>query len=211
MRPKKAPNCEFLSGTEHCNAISGEVGQTLRNEECNNPVKDTCCYTCIQQEACDISCDHHQKQQIKASPFDRTKSQNATKKMHKPFNCRNCGTLNAAGSRFCKKCGCNFGISESCPQCGNKLDSDSIFCQQCGFAIRDEGVAQLSNRPSERRRNNHSGSKRGRGIAELLLGSIFILVFFATLTISTIPIVWTGAMLTGVVFVLYGLYHLIRG
>lgn len=56
-----------------------------------------------------------------------------------------------------------------------------------------------------------SGNKRGQGMAEIIVGFILILVFFATLTMESIPIVWTGAMLMGVVFILYGLYHLVKG
>ena len=55
------------------------------------------------------------------------------------------------------------------------------------------------------------GSKRGQGLVEIIIGFILLLVFYATLTIRVIPIIWTGAALMGVVFILYGLYHILKG
>ena len=56
-----------------------------------------------------------------------------------------------------------------------------------------------------------SGSRRKQGILEIAIGFVLFLVFLVTLTIEIIPIIWTGAALMGLISVLYGLYHLIRG
>jgi hypothetical protein len=55
-----------------------------------------------------------------------------------PKKCSNCGTLNKANSKFCKKCGNRLDEIRKCPQCGNSLDADSEFCQQCGAQIRPQ-------------------------------------------------------------------------
>lgn len=41
-----------------------------------------------------------------------------------------CGTVNEAGSKFCKECG--RPLSRICPQCGKAVDIDSKFCNLCG-------------------------------------------------------------------------------
>ena len=46
------------------------------------------------------------------------------------------------------------------------------------------------------------------GLGQLIVGIIFIIIFFGTLTIDTIPIIWTGALIVGVINVLAGLYNM---
>ena len=41
-----------------------------------------------------------------------------------------CGAVNDAGSKFCKKCG--KPLVKTCPYCGHELDGDSEFCNHCG-------------------------------------------------------------------------------
>ena len=41
-----------------------------------------------------------------------------------------CGTVNAADARFCKKCG--KPLHKTCPHCGAEIDADSEFCDKCG-------------------------------------------------------------------------------
>ena len=41
-----------------------------------------------------------------------------------------CGELNDAGSKFCKKCG--QPLVKTCPYCGQEVDVDSEFCNHCG-------------------------------------------------------------------------------
>ena len=41
-----------------------------------------------------------------------------------------CGAVNDAGSKFCKKCG--QPLFKTCPYCGQEVDGDSEFCNHCG-------------------------------------------------------------------------------
>jgi predicted RNA-binding Zn-ribbon protein involved in translation (DUF1610 family) len=51
----------------------------------------------------------------------------------------------------------------------------------------------------------------GNGVGELVLGFILILVFVATLTIETIPIIWTGALISGIILIIRGIYNSLKG
>jgi class 3 adenylate cyclase/tetratricopeptide (TPR) repeat protein len=44
--------------------------------------------------------------------------------------CSNCGTLNAAGAKFCAECG--TAISGGCANCGAALAPGAKFCSECG-------------------------------------------------------------------------------
>ncbi len=44
-----------------------------------------------------------------------------------------CGTVNEAGSKFCKECG--RPLSRKCPKCGNTVDMDSKYCNLCGTEL----------------------------------------------------------------------------
>ncbi|MCW3996869.1 MAG: hypothetical protein NWE98_12065 [Candidatus Bathyarchaeota archaeon] len=48
-----------------------------------------------------------------------------------------------------------------------------------------------------------------RGLGEIIVGFILIGIFFFTLTEDSIPIIWTGALIAGVVFIGSGIKHLI--
>jgi class 3 adenylate cyclase/tetratricopeptide (TPR) repeat protein len=53
--------------------------------------------------------------------------------------CPNCGTDNAAASRFCDECG--TALSANCPNCGEPHRPGAKFCANCGFAL---GGAQVT-------------------------------------------------------------------
>ncbi len=44
--------------------------------------------------------------------------------------CPSCGTVNAAGAKFCRECGGSF--SKTCVACGHAIASDAKFCRECG-------------------------------------------------------------------------------
>lgn len=45
-----------------------------------------------------------------------------------------CGEFNAAGSKFCKKCG--KSLASVCPVCGERIEPESAFCNHCGAKLR---------------------------------------------------------------------------
>jgi len=47
--------------------------------------------------------------------------------------CSECQTANAAGTRFCEKCGHQMG--QDCPSCGHRIKSRTSFCPECGIDI----------------------------------------------------------------------------
>src|SRR5688500_11941370 len=47
--------------------------------------------------------------------------------------CPDCGTENAAGSRFCDECGAT--LSAACPNCGEPHRPGAKFCANCGTAL----------------------------------------------------------------------------
>jgi class 3 adenylate cyclase len=49
------------------------------------------------------------------------------------MRCQNCGIQNAAGSRFCNRCG--TPLNRPCLKCGSENAPEAIFCSQCGAAI----------------------------------------------------------------------------
>ncbi len=55
------------------------------------------------------------------------------------MRCDNCGNESPEGSRFCIKCGKEFGASSEritvCPHCGVQIAPGSLFCSACGKSI----------------------------------------------------------------------------
>lgn len=51
------------------------------------------------------------------------------------WSCPKCFTVNAVGTRFCKKCGNQLG--KDCPQCHTLLEFSAQFCSVCGVNVRD--------------------------------------------------------------------------
>ena len=49
------------------------------------------------------------------------------------MRCSNCGTDNAAGSRFCNQCA--TPLSNRCLQCASENTSEGSFCLQCGAPL----------------------------------------------------------------------------
>lgn len=51
--------CKYFSEDGSCKAImKNQEGKAVRDESCMNEMKDSCCCTCPDQEACEISCDY---------------------------------------------------------------------------------------------------------------------------------------------------------
>lgn len=51
------------------------------------------------------------------------------------WSCAKCYSINAVGTRFCKKCGNQLG--KDCPKCNTLLEASAQFCSVCGTNIRD--------------------------------------------------------------------------
>jgi class 3 adenylate cyclase len=49
------------------------------------------------------------------------------------IECANCGTENAAGKKFCRKCG--TAIARACPSCSAPVEPDAAFCGECGTSL----------------------------------------------------------------------------
>src|SRR5438093_2842858 len=52
--------------------------------------------------------------------------------------CANCGHDNAAGAKFCARCG--QPLTLACPSCGSPYGAGDLFCVQCGTPLT-AGVA----------------------------------------------------------------------
>jgi membrane protease subunit (stomatin/prohibitin family) len=52
-------------------------------------------------------------------------------------SCPSCGTVNAAGARFCVNCGVALAAAppSTCATCGAAIPSDAKFCAVCGHAV----------------------------------------------------------------------------
>ncbi|MCW3977626.1 MAG: hypothetical protein NWE77_06815 [Candidatus Bathyarchaeota archaeon] len=48
------------------------------------------------------------------------------------------------------------------------------------------------------------------GVGELVIGIVLIIIFLATLSIEQIPIIWTGALIGGIITIISGLYKMAR-
>ena len=77
------------------------------------------------------------------------------------MRCQNCGIENAAGSRFCNRCG--TPLNKRCPKCGSENAPEAIFCSQCGAAIDVAGqmrAAEPRSGPAEPRGSSLTGERR---------------------------------------------------
>ena len=65
--------------------------------------------------------------------------------------CSKCHSVNAVGTRFCKKCGNQLG--QDCPKCRTLLESSAHFCSVCGINISDyERELEIQTVEAERQR-----------------------------------------------------------
>jgi class 3 adenylate cyclase/tetratricopeptide (TPR) repeat protein len=77
------------------------------------------------------------------------------------MRCQNCGIENAAGSRFCNRCG--TPLNKRCPKCGSENTAKAIFCSQCGAAIDAAErmcAAEPGGGPAEPRGSSLTGERR---------------------------------------------------
>ena len=77
------------------------------------------------------------------------------------MRCQNCGIENAAGPRFCNRCG--TPLNKRCLKCGSENAPEAIFCSQCGAAIDAAGrmrAAEPRGGPAEPRGSSLTGERR---------------------------------------------------
>lgn len=53
------------------------------------------------------------------------------------LTCAKCGEANAAGAKFCDRCGAP--LSNSCPSCGHANAAGAAFCSECGKPLTASG------------------------------------------------------------------------
>ena len=63
------------------------------------------------------------------------------------MRCSSCDFENAAGKKFCIRCGVAFGVR--CPKCGCENPPEASFCGDCGDPL-EKGLAAGDRRPSPR-------------------------------------------------------------
>jgi len=49
------------------------------------------------------------------------------------IECAACGSENAAGKKFCIRCGA--AIARTCPSCSSPVEPDASFCGECGNSL----------------------------------------------------------------------------
>lgn len=49
-------------------------------------------------------------------------------------NCKNCGSENKLGNKYCSKCGAKLAAL-ICVKCSQKLEGNESFCPKCGFKL----------------------------------------------------------------------------
>ncbi len=58
------------------------------------------------------------------------------------MECKNCKTVNADDSVYCKNCGTRLDGKKNCPSCGSVIDEDSIYCNACGARVDGKVVCK---------------------------------------------------------------------
>ena len=58
------------------------------------------------------------------------------------LNCTNCGTPNAATSKFCAECG--NPLAAACPNCSTPYQPGAKFCAECGYALAGSGAPAVA-------------------------------------------------------------------
>ena len=93
----------------------------IRGSDCQNEVKDACCYGCAYLKTCNISCDLDQY--LTFAP-----------KQPKPENlCPQCKKSVSKNFALCPYCGVK--LKKNCPSCGKELQPDFKLCPYCGKQV----------------------------------------------------------------------------
>jgi len=67
----------------------------------------------------------------------------------RPIRCSRCEFDNAAGKKFCIRCG--TALSAGCPKCGSENPPEAGFCGECGVTLTERTVIMRSaERPAAR-------------------------------------------------------------
>src|SRR5512133_1859513 len=66
------------------------------------------------------------------------------------MKCRECGTDNEAGRKFCGECGGSLALA--CPKCAAPNAAGTKFCGECGTSLLVEDAAAIPLHTAERRR-----------------------------------------------------------
>jgi len=115
--------CQYLLNGR-CTGSSDLI--EVRGSDCQNEVKDACCYGCAYLKTCNISCD-----------FDRYMT--FEPKQPKPANlCPQCKKKVSRNFVLCPYCG--FKLKKNCPSCGKELQPDFKLCPYCGKQVTDANV-----------------------------------------------------------------------
>ena len=72
------------------------------------------------------------------------------------MRCSSCDFENAAGKKFCIRCGVAFGAR--CPKCGSENPPEASYCGDCGVALSQPTAAPAVSRA--RSRNHHCRTRR---------------------------------------------------
>ena len=64
-----------------------------------------------------------------------------------PMRCSSCDFENAAGKKFCIRCGVALGVPR-CPKCGSENPPEASFCGDCGAALSQPTAAPRSAEPA---------------------------------------------------------------
>lgn len=72
--------------------------------------------------------------------------------------CPNCGTENAAASRFCDSCGAS--LAAACPNCGESNRAGAHFCANCGTNLTEVTTTATASAPAYAQQEARSAERR---------------------------------------------------
>lgn len=87
------------------------------------------------------------------------------------MKCRQCGTENNAGAKFCRACGAQIKQVQAapkstfCPSCGTQNNEGSMFCKNCGAQLKAAGNNQ-GRRPVNGFGAAAAGINKMKGVAD---------------------------------------------
>jgi len=89
------------------------------------------------------------------------------------MKCKNCGTSNLKGAKFCEKCGASLIETGICPNCGHKNKPAALHCIECGTALAQAEVK--TPKPEVETITKAETSKPKRAISPVIwvLGGVF--------------------------------------